>query len=229
MLYAMVNGVKRQPERREDKAICNLCGAQLIPVLPTERIPHWRHPAGDCDKWSEPEGEWHLGWKEKFSQEYREIPLRDEVTQEAHRADIHCTMLKGKPTTLELQHSHISEEERNQRDSFYARYGRMFWLLHLHDEKCFNKTYFRLSLGLSRSKEKIGNKNFFIASWVGRSKQFVEKWKRSKSHVFMDYDGTIFYFATVKSCKSLVAKMGRGEFAVCELTASDFINAVLGI
>ncbi|GEC56665.1 hypothetical protein BEL01nite_57080 [Bradyrhizobium elkanii] len=59
------------------------------------------------------------------------------MTGELHRADV----LVGSGTTmaaiLELQHTSISEDERNAREAFYRRGHRMFWLVYVHNESSF--------------------------------------------------------------------------------------------
>jgi len=72
-----------------------------------------------------------LQWKEAFSEECREVALRDPLTNELHRADILYGQSTGFETVLELQHSPISEEERISREQFYRQGRRMFWLVHL--------------------------------------------------------------------------------------------------
>lgn len=121
MLYAWIDGIKRQPLTKGEKAICDCCNGILTSVIPVQNVKHWRHKAGDCDKWSEPEGQWHLDWKEHFDLNCREIGLIDERTGERHRADILCGLGTPEAIVLELQHSSISEEERLARENFYQR------------------------------------------------------------------------------------------------------------
>ncbi|RZL35826.1 MAG: hypothetical protein EOP00_30025, partial [Pedobacter sp.] len=192
MLYAWIDGIKRAPLKKGEKTICKDCGGILTSVIPSENIIHWRHKAGDCDKWSEAEGQWHLSWKEHFDVSTREICLTDEKSGERHRADILCSIGTSKATVLELQHSSISEEERISRELFYSQNNQMFWLVHIHNETAFNEFSFGSGLSLASEVEYDGRK-FLIASWAGRSNQFIEKWKRSNVHVFLDYQGYIFY------------------------------------
>lgn len=76
---------------------------------------HWAHEAGDCDRWHEPETEWHLAWKRRVRPECREVVMGP------HRADIRT------PTGLviELQHSSIAAPKIAEREEFY---GAMIWL-----------------------------------------------------------------------------------------------------
>lgn len=227
MLYEWINGEKRQPRNREERTTCSCCKAPLIPVIPSENVKHWRHPAGDCDPWSEPEGQWHLSWKENFAPEFREVPIIDVPGDERHRADLFCTAPGALPTVVELQHSPISEVERDKRESFYQRYGRMFWLLHLHDEGAFHGTTLKLSWDRSKPV-KSGAHTFYVMRWTSRSPQFIERWKRSQAHVFFDYEGNLFYLATAKAAGQLLNQLGRGQFALCPVTREQFVAAAVG-
>lgn len=228
MIYAWINGEKRQPGAKGERAICSDCGNELFAVMPVETVAHWRHKAGECDSWSEPEGQWHLQWKECFDLQFREVPLKDPLTQELHRADIlywHTNQKTG--TVLELQHSPIPEEERNARERFYTLEHKMFWLIHLHNEHSLAGRNFGLSLNFQQVVEHKG-RQFNIMSWIGHSHQFIEKWKRSKAHVFFDWQDQIFYLANSRACASLVASLKKGEFALCRLSKEEFIAAVKG-
>ena len=102
MLDAWIDGTKRQPIAKGERTICKDCGALLIAVVPFENIKHWRHKGGDCDPWSEPEGEWHLSWKRHFEKNCREIWFKEQQTGEGHRADILCGAGTPNATVLEL-------------------------------------------------------------------------------------------------------------------------------
>jgi hypothetical protein len=54
-LYACIDGVKRAPAAKGERTVCRDCGGLLTAVVPVESVAHWRHKAGDCDPWSEPE------------------------------------------------------------------------------------------------------------------------------------------------------------------------------
>ena len=229
MLYARINGEKRPPRVKGERTLCN-CGAELRSVMPAENVPHWRHKTGDCDSWSEPEGPWHLAWKEAFDPEYREIPLVDAETEERHRADIlYDGRTGGISTVLELQHSSISEEERMARERFYCQKHRMFWLLHIHGEKSFLDFNFGISLNMKKCPVSYNGRVFSVMDWMGRNKQFIEKWKRSRAHVFFDYSGIIFFLAGEKLSRSLGGPFPRGGYALYHLERDKFIKAVKGL
>lgn len=181
MIYAWVDGQRRQPLVKGEKTECKHCGGMLTAVLPAQNIPHWRHKAGDCDTWSEPEGPWHLQWKESFSEECREITLRDPLTNELHRADVLYGQGTGFETVLELQHSPISEEERISREQFYRQGRRMFWLVHLDTKSSTHGWSFEISLNFKDKRAEYNKHIYGIMHWFGRSTQFIEKWKKSKN------------------------------------------------
>lgn len=226
MLYAWVGGDKRAPVTKGERTSCRDCGGLLTAVMPVENAPHWRHKAGDCDSWSEPEGPWHLGWKELFDMSCREVALRDRATGELHRADVLVGSGTPRATVLELQHSSISEDERNAREAFYRREHRMFWLVHIHNESSFLGHSFSMSLDFSSRVTTLDGKKFAIMRWMGRSIQFIEKWKRAKAHVFFCAGPYIFYLASLGVAARLGGPFQRGEFALSSLTHDEFLRAV---
>lgn len=226
MLYAWVDNKKRAPVAKGERTTCRDCGGLLTAVMPVENTPHWRHKAGDCDPWSEPEGSWHLGWKELFDISCREIALHDPTTRELHRADVLVGRGLPRSTVLELQHSPISEDERNARETFYRREHRMFWLVHIHSESSFLGTYFSMSLDFGSRIINLDGKEFAIMSWMGPNKQFIEKWKRARAHVFFSAGPYIFYLAGSGVAARLGSPLLRGEFALCALTRDEFLRAV---
>jgi hypothetical protein len=96
---------------------CPSCAAPVRPKCGSIVVHHWAHHArGECDPWSEPEGEWHRGWKLAVP------PERREVVMGPHRADV-VTASGG---VVELQHSPISPEVIAEREAFYGE--RMAWI-----------------------------------------------------------------------------------------------------
>lgn len=227
MLYAWIDDQKRVPLQKGERTSCRDCGGLLTSVMPVENTPHWRHKAGDCDSWSEPEGPWHLDWKEHFDISCREIALRDSATGEIHRADV-LVNSGPKATVLELQHSPISESERIARESFYMVNHRMFWLVHIHSQSSFLGHYFSMSLDFQTHPYNAHGRKFAVMNWVGSSKQFIEKWKRSNAHVFFQSGPHIFYLASAGLADHPGRPLGRGEFALSRLSREEFLRAVHG-
>ncbi|HBO9204839.1 TPA: hypothetical protein PXD14_000392 [Pseudomonas aeruginosa] len=231
MLYAWVNGVKRPPITKGERTTCRDCGGMLTSVMPVENVKHWRHKAGDCDAWSEPEGPWHLEWKEAFPEDCREIGLIDSTTGERHRADVLCGTGTPHATVLELQYSPISEDERTAREAFYRQKHRMFWLIHVHDSSSgFMGWNFALSLDWKSRPVDIDGRRFAVMQWFGRSSQFIEKWKRATAHVFFECQGQIFFLAGDALARRIMggSPLQKGQYALCHLTREEFIHAVQG-
>ncbi len=232
MLYAWIDGVKRPPLAKGERTTCPGCGGLLTSVMPVENVNHWRHKAGDCDPWSEPEGPWHLGWKEQFDLNCREVGLVDGATGERHRADVLCGLGTPTSTVLELQHSSISEEERGAREAFYTCGHRMFWLVHVYStETSFTGHSFGFSLDFGSRPHQVDSHTFFIMRWMGRSKQFIEKWKRATAHVFFDFQGHIFFLAGDELARRINggAPLRKGEFALCRAPRDQFVRSVQGL
>lgn len=134
-----------------ESAICPTCDEKVVAKCGEIKVWHWAHEANsDCDPWSEPESEWHIGWKSLFPEPFREVVLPP------HRADIKTDT----GVVLELQHSALSPAEIYDREKFY---GDMIWII---DSEPFIKN---LSLEVLKGYVKITWK-WFRKSWVGSKK-----------------------------------------------------------
>ena len=94
-------------------------------------VHHWAHASRrNCDPWWENETDWHRGWKNRFPAECRERS-HTAPNGEIHRADIKT------PTgiVIEVQHSTMTDEERESRESFYKN---LLWIL---DGRSFQKNF----------------------------------------------------------------------------------------
>ena len=121
MQYALVDG-KRSEARKGAGGICETCGAQMVPKCGPRVMHHWAHSSRrDCDPWWENETPWHREWKQHFPEDCREVSHVD-AKDEIHRADIKT------PTgiVIEVQHSTITESERESRELFYQN---LIWIL----------------------------------------------------------------------------------------------------
>ncbi len=99
------------------------CGSRII--------HHWAHfNRKQCDPWWENETEWHRSWKNYFPEECREVSHISD-SGEIHRADIKTTT----GIIIEIQHSHMSDEERISREEFYQN---MLWII---DGSVFRKNF----------------------------------------------------------------------------------------
>jgi competence protein CoiA len=117
MIYATLNGTKIPAAPGMPTLSCPVCGGQVRPKCGRIVIWHWAHLAGsDCDAWSERDSEWHLAWQSTVPIERREIVIGN------HRADL----LTANGNVVELQHSHLSVAEIQEREAFYG--PRMIWV-----------------------------------------------------------------------------------------------------
>lgn len=227
MISAMIEGEKRPPQVKGEQTKCVGCGGTLRAVIPQFKAAHWRHDSGDCDPWSEPEGEWHLGWKGFFSPRYCEVFMRDPDTKEIHRADVLCPRPEGAGVVLELQHSPISEEERSSREAFYSRENRMFWLLNMGRTSALSFNFASCLNFSEDNRVEVEGRDFYRMEWFMRG-TMLDKWKQSRAHVFLNHGRFVFYLATRAACRSLVDGQAKGEFALARLTVREFLKAVAG-
>lgn len=117
MRYANVDEELKEPSPGL-KGLCPGCGNAVIAKCGMIKIHHWAHQSRiDCDRWWEPMTEWHLEWQNKFPKAWRERIFRDQQTGEFHRADVHTP----KGLTIEFQHSPLSSQELNSRNTFYKK------------------------------------------------------------------------------------------------------------
>ncbi len=109
------------------EGVCPICGSELIPKCGEIKTWHWAHKSlRDCDTWSEPESDWHCGWKKLAGLENTEIVIKKD--NQVHRADIRTPG----GLVIELQHSPLPVAEIRDREKFYKN---MIWVLD-GDEIC---------------------------------------------------------------------------------------------
>lgn len=128
MMYARLDD-RLAIARPEQRAACPGCAGEVLARCGDIRIWHWAHVGGDCDPWSEPESEWHLGWKKHAPTDRTEVVIeRNEIKR---RADIIC----ANGAVLELQAGSISAAEVREREGFYKYMAWLFqvtWADRLH-------------------------------------------------------------------------------------------------
>jgi competence protein CoiA len=104
------------------RGLCPLCGSEMIAKCGPRVMHHWAHyRPKDCDPWWENETPWHRDWKNLFPVEHREISHTAD-DGEIHRADIKSAT----GIIVELQHSSMSDGERQSREDFY---GNLVWVI----------------------------------------------------------------------------------------------------
>lgn len=134
MIYAIDEQGVRRRAIKEVPAECPVCGARVIAKIGKIVVPHWAHEASsDCDPWAEPETPWHLGWKERFPEDMREVVVGP------HRADIHTGA-----AAIEFQHSSISADMVRERERYYRN---MIWVVDVRDKPWIER---RMDYGVLR-------------------------------------------------------------------------------
>jgi Competence protein CoiA-like family len=125
VLYAVSPNGDRILPVREAEAKCPSCGSSVVPKMGRINAHHWAHAVGaDCDTWSEPETEWHLGWKALVEPQFAEVTLKRQDC--FHRADIQTHDQR----VIELQRSGISGDEILERNQFYNGFGKTLWVFY---------------------------------------------------------------------------------------------------
>lgn len=104
------------------RSSCPSCGGPVVAKCGRLVAWHWSHLSTDCDPWSEPESQWHLGWKDHFES----LGAQTEVRMPPHRADIIDT--NGR--IIELQSSYLGSEDIAARELFYG--PSLTWLYRCH-------------------------------------------------------------------------------------------------
>lgn len=130
MQYSLVDDVRCEAFVG-GRGLCPTCGAATIAKCGPRILHHWAHAGRrNCDPWWENETEWHRAWKNLFPESCREV-THIAPDGEIHRADIKT------PTgiIIEVQHSAMSDAERQSRESFY---GNLVWVV---DGRGFKKNF----------------------------------------------------------------------------------------
>jgi len=120
MQYALIND-KRQKPFPGGKGICPKCQRDVVARCGDINIWHWAHQQS-CEPWSEPETEWHLGWKSYFPEDWQEVIIENEQTSITHRADVKTP----EGLVIEFQNSSISSSEIQAREEFYQN---IIWIV----------------------------------------------------------------------------------------------------
>lgn len=112
--------------------LCPVCrNPVVVKAAKSDNIrTHFAHKRSSLclDDWKHDMSDWHFEWQSKFPIENREVVVENEGA--IHRADILIN-----DTVIEFQHSPISGEEFEERNSFYKKCGyRVVWLFDAADK-----------------------------------------------------------------------------------------------
>lgn len=175
MKYALVNGQKVEATKGA-KGICRLCGNKVSAYCGNEYVNHWKHDKKyGCDSWHENETEWHRMWKDYFPKDWQEVVQFDDAG-EKHIADVKTQS----DWVLEFQRSHINPEERQSRNTFYAK---LVWVLdgtrRKRDKPCFHRILdeYEIRSDDPRFKAVIGPDDC----------KLIKEWHESNALVFLDF------------------------------------------
>lgn len=107
---------------------CPCCGGEVIIKNGLTNISHFAHKTlKDCDSFTQDTSDWHKDWQERFPLNNREVGLPQ--GKPIHRADV---LAYG--FVIEFQHSRITREEFNLRNSFYTSIGKkVIWIFDMRE------------------------------------------------------------------------------------------------
>lgn len=174
MLWADIRNVRSVPVPGL-RGTCPICAQTVIARCGTQRVHHWAH-LGErtCDRWWEPETQWHRSWKLMFPESWHECVMHDE-NGEKHIADVR--MPDG--LVIEFQHSHLCPGERAAREKFYRD---MIWLV---DGTRLQRDLPRFIKGAADLR-RIGE-GVFVHAFA--DELFPKSWLGCSAPVFFDFGG----------------------------------------
>lgn len=109
MIWALNENREKVRAGPGGQGICPGCGGAVRAHCGDVRIWHWHHETAECDPWHETETDWHLKWKMRFPEEWREF------WKAPHRADV--AVRYG--VVIEFQHSAIEPRDIQERETFW--------------------------------------------------------------------------------------------------------------
>jgi len=215
MRFALVNDARVLAEPKLH-GLCPGCAQPVVAKCGKQRIWHWAHLSKrTCDRWWEPETEWHRAWKNKFHPDWQEYIQRDQ-SGEKHIADVRTQH----GLVVEFQHSHLNPEERTTRERFY---GKMVWVV---DGMRLKRDYSRFLKGKLQLKPTLA-KGYFLSA--NPEECFPPAWLESPAPVVFDFRETALAGAPVEDSESLwclLPNRTNGNAVVVEISRSEFVTFV---
>jgi len=142
MIYAFnKDGRKIRATPKERTARCPSCNSEVTAKCGHIKVWHWAHKGKDPNCQYEGETNWHLKWKEQSPPDFTEVRITKGGMYKIADAVLPC----GK--VIEYQHSPISVDEIQLRESFYDD---MVWVFDL------TKQYKNDQIDLRENKGKHG-------------------------------------------------------------------------
>lgn len=176
MRYALVDGIRLEPTPNL-LGSCVGCGSPMIAKCGNKKLHHWAHKGRlECDRWWEPETEWHRDWKNHFPKEWQEVRHVSE-DGEIHIADVKTP--NGE--VLEFQYSALHADELAARETFYG--PQMAWIASgtrlKRDAEAFRKAV------LNADPDFISD----LRAWripLARAPSIIQRWANSRCNVYLD-------------------------------------------
>lgn len=156
---------------RVEEYFCPICHKPVILRAGEIKINHFAHRAGECeDDWHYDMSEWHFRMQSYFPVNTREIVIK--TGRKTHRADI---LIEEKKTVIEFQHSPLTAEEFEDRNSFFMRQGyRIAWVFdisRIFSEERFvvyreNTFHWKWPIKLASVAPRITDHNEMFSLWL---------------------------------------------------------------
>jgi competence protein CoiA len=174
MKYAIVEGERREAEPGL-LGECPLYGHSMIAKCGDQRDWHWAHRGKyTCDRWWEPETEWHRAWKNHFPKPWQEFVQHSE-SGEKHIADVKTDL----GVVLEFQHSFLRRDEREARELFYQK---MVWVVYgLRRKRDAAQFFASLNAGT------VVHRTPAIVSVLWKEGALLRDWGASRVPVYFDF------------------------------------------
>ncbi|MFN4140503.1 competence protein [Aestuariivirga sp.] len=181
------------------------------------RVHHWAHHARrHCDRWWEPETDWHREWKNHFPMEWQEV-IHHNPDGERHVADVRT----GNGLVIEFQHSHLSPAERRKRETSY---GNMVWVvdgarLSGDRPRFINGVRTLQATGLRGFCAHLDPQDCFPKNWVNSSKLVLFDFGRDPENVSSN--------DTVSNLWCLLPGRADGRVIFGALPRSEFVRLAI--
>ncbi len=176
MHFALLNGVRVEPEKGLEGAICPICNQPVRARCGEVRVKHWAHKSViDCDPWKESETTWHREWKNRFG-DLQEQMHEDDGVQ--HMADVKTS----DGTIVEFRRCSMGAEGLRTREAFFGK--SMFWVVDCTTESKKRRFYDNLSCARKMDFCVNGTEVWSLSDPV---RVFPRSWAESRRFVFFDY------------------------------------------
>lgn len=195
---------------------CPGCNNKVIAKCGEQRIWHWAHLGQvTCTFEWERETIWHRIWKSAFPEHCREI-IGVDLSGEKHIADVKTEL----GLVVELQHSHLTPQERRARESFHQD---MIWVV---DGSRLKRDLPRFLEG-QKSWRTARVQGFWLVTFPEES--FPRDWLDSHVTVYFDFEGTSTHENTLAlgntAIWALLPGRADGQALVAAILRKDFVIA----